>query len=133
MSMRPKKAIPRKSPPRKRNQARAAREFERCLHSKQRQTFVQSRPCVVSDGDCQYYTGKSVNAHVVDDGSKGGARKSGYRCVTEMCDWHHHVLDCVLGQSAFERQYGIDLQACCDETQRAFRAFCGDEPPEDIA
>ena len=127
MSMRPKKAIPRKSPPRKRNQARAAREFERCLHSKQRQTFVQSRPCVVSDGDCQYYTGKSVNAHVVDDGSKGGSRRSGYRCVTEMCDWHHHVLDTFFRRPEFEERYHIDLQACADRTQAEWLAFCGDE------
>ena len=108
---------PRTAPPKARNAARKKREFARTMHSVERVKFVQSRPCVVSNDHCRYYEGHSVNAHVVDDGSKGGARKSGYRCVTEMCDYHHYLLDNVIRRPEFEQRHGIDLQACCDRTE----------------
>ena len=125
--LKPRKAIPRSGPPNRRNGARQKVEFARTLHSKARQKFVQSRPCVVSNAECQYYTGHSVNAHVVDDGTKGGSRKSGYRCVTEMCDVHHYILDNVERRPEFERRRGIDLQACCDRTQAAWLSVCGED------
>lgn len=99
------------------NPERVKREFERTMHSKARQRFVQARPCIISNHECLYYDGHSVNAHVVNDGSKGGSRKSGYRCITEMCDFHHYLLDNVIRRPEFERTYHVDLQACADVTE----------------
>lgn len=73
-------SLARKSPVKKVNRKRRASEFARCYHSKERVAFVKSLPCAACG-----FVGFSQNAHVVDDGTKGGGRKSGYGCIAPLC------------------------------------------------
>lgn len=115
------KSPTRKKTPKKVNKKRAAAEFKRCFHSKARQKFVQLRPCIVSNAECQYIAGISANAHVVKDGSEGASRKGGYKCIAPACDFHT-VLDTQLRGEEFEKKYGISLQAKADATEAAWLA-----------
>lgn len=115
-------AAKQRNRPAAKNAARVKREFARTMHSAERVLFVQSRPCVISNAECRYYAGHSVNAHVVNDGSKGGSRKAGYRCITGLCDVHHYLLDNIMRRPEFEQRYGVDLQECADATERAWLA-----------
>lgn len=109
------------------NRVRKAREFKRTMHSVARVKFVQSLPCLVGNRECQYYDGHSVNMHVVDDGSKGGSRKAGYRCIAPGCDFHHSLLDTQVRRAEFEQRYGVDLQGCADDTEFRWQRSRGTE------
>ena len=116
--MRPKRSIPRSAPPRRRNPARRNREWTRAYHSDERVAFVAALPCVV----CGY--GPCENAHW-----KGGGagRKADASAILPLCKLHHAEQH-QLGVSTFGGRHGLDLAALAAETERAFRAFCGDEP-----
>lgn len=62
------------------NASRKAAEFARTYHSEARVRFVKALPCAACG-----VTGFSENAHVVNDGSKGAGRKSGYRGIAPLC------------------------------------------------
>lgn len=70
---------PRK-PIKKRNAKRQASEFQRTYFSLARKRFINRLPCAW----CRII-GYSENAHVTDDGTKGGSRKSGYECIAPLC------------------------------------------------
>jgi hypothetical protein len=111
------------TPMKKVNRKRKASAFERCYHSVERVEFVKALHCLV-DG-CE--STESENAHVCDDGSKGGSRKSGYTCIAPACGEHHHEMDDVIGKEMFEEKYGVDLALEAAKCQRAWLRYSGEE------
>jgi hypothetical protein len=109
----------RETPVARVNKKRKASAFVRCYFSKARVEFVSRLHCIV-DG-CE--STRSENAHLVNDGSKGAGRKSGYKTVGPACREHHHELDEVLGRDQFEIKYGLCLQDEADKTEAAWQRF----------
>ncbi len=116
--------IARKSPPKKTNPARKAREFRRTYHSIERVLFVKSLPCIVCGvTPCD-------NAHVGRLG-KGAGRKADYTQIVPLCGaasrnvvGHHYELDAMVGPEEFQRTYGINLAHAMAETQEKWLAWC---------
>ncbi len=97
-----------------------AAEFARKYGSDERCEFVRSLPCIVPD--C---TRRDIeNAHVIDDGSKGMGRKSGYTCIAPLCRYHHQhspVSLHVLNRVAFEAMHGVSLKLAAAQTEIAWQ------------
>lgn len=117
-------APPRKRPKRA-NPKRKASEFKRCYGSSARCEWIKSLPCAVYA--CR---NRNVeNAHLIDDGTKGMGRKSGYATVGPLCRYHHTEGDTslhVLGRRLFEERHGLDLKSVAARVEINWRAFNGD-------
>lgn len=73
-------ALTRKTPMKKRNGKRHAREFARTFGEPERVAIVQSLPCAACGVE-----GCSVNAHIGDEGS-GAGRRANADQIAPLCD-----------------------------------------------
>ncbi len=112
-------SLPRATkPPKTKNAKRKKSEFARCYGSKERVEFVKGQNCLIavnyiSTACCN---GSTENAHVVNDGTRGAGRKSGFACIAPLCHRHHAELH-DLGQQLFEATYDLDLAHCAEATE----------------
>ncbi len=113
-----------RGPVKRKNAKRKASEFARTYHSRARVEFIQSLPCIVgTHGAC--IGGPSENAHVIDDGTKGASRKSGFACIAPLCRYHHTGGNFSLhrvGSRAFESYYSLDLTHAASQTEKQWQS-----------
>lgn len=102
-----------KRPPRV-NRKRQSSEFARTVHSRARQRFVSSLPCVVdscAEGPC--------HGHHIENG--GLSRKADYTRIVSLCPSHHHFLHQhgpVTFAASFPLRNGWTLVDWARETER---------------
>lgn len=105
-------------PAKKRRKERRSRDWHRAHHSIERVYFVSAvlscvvESCPTDDGDyldnCHAHTG-------------GMGRKADYTTVFPACRAHHFEHDA--GRERFAEKYGLDIERCCAETERAFQLY----------
>lgn len=108
----------RKTPLRKRNPARKAREFARAYGGEARVAFIRAMPCLTCGGHpCE-------NAHVK---SGGAGRKADARWVVPLCHGCHAQLH-TTGQQTFEAKYGIDLMHWAQVIDARWEQYLATQP-----
>lgn len=107
--------------PKQKNPKRRESEFGRCYHSRERVKFVAGLPCFATGR-----VGGNDNTHVIDDGSKGMGRKSGYACIAPLSRDAHRLLHCKPVE--FQERYGpIDFAFAAAWTEACWLADCNSE------
>lgn len=105
---------PRTTRPPRVNRKRQASEFARTVHSRARQRFVSSLPCVVAacaEGPC--------HGHHIENG--GMSRKADYTRIVSLCPSHHRFLHHhgpVTFAASFPLRNGWTLVDWATETER---------------
>ena len=102
-------ALKRKTPLRKVNPARRARESKRGYGPPKRRQWIASLPCSVPG--CNRT--EIHNAHVKPegrpaDGPSGGTCKEDFTQIIPLCWWHHTEYHSI-GQRSFNDLHGIDV------------------------
>lgn len=112
----------RKTPLRKRNPARKAREWERAYGGDARLSWIQRQPCIITgERPC-------VAAHVR---SGGMGRKSDARWTVPLLSRLHDELH-QHGQKTFEAKYGIDLMHAAEITDARWEVYCATHPIPEV-
>lgn len=124
--MRRRKLLPRKAslrpktPMRKVNTARKAKEWQRAYGSPERCDFVNWYGCVV----CGYTP--CENAHLENDGM---GRKANYDLIVPLCPTHHREQE---GRTqAFQRDHDIDLYALAAQVEREWQSYTRRTPHDE--
>lgn len=105
----------KRSPIRKKNHKRRAKEFTRCYGSEERVTQIKALPCAVPGCSRQ----PSDNAHVCNGGM---GRKADWEWVVNLCRHHHTLLDDYYGSvAAFNEAYGVNLYELAEKLAREIK------------
>jgi hypothetical protein len=104
------------------NVERRAEEFERAYGGTSRVAFVKSLACVAGRVSLTMSCAGAIeNAHIRTGGT---GRKADAKLLIPLCTFHHRALH-AHGPVAFERVYGLDLEAEAAATQSVWEAFVG--------
>lgn len=108
----------RKTPLRKRNPERKAREFTRAYGGEERVKWIAAQPCVVCGRT------PSQNAHVRGGGA---GRKADARWVVPLCDICHQSLH-LFGQKTCEATWKIDLMHAAEIVDARWEVHLATQP-----
>lgn len=113
----------RKTPMKKVNPERRARERERAYGPPERREWIQRQPCSVPGCTNR----PSVNAHVDREGDPSGmGRKGDYTQIIPLCQPHHAEYHRI-GQRSFNDRYALDVDLLAIITSDKWLATQGDE------